>query len=139
MTQTPDLNTDEMLLALRLLRQVAEKSEMPYVHGHFLKMTVLRGDSHSTDKAKVKQPDRHCTFVNFPYFAFQVPPAIPRQQDGRLHFPLGLLQTVHFLESTRSRDSEQAICKLRRPNRFGKAIHIPQVWSIVIGSGMSSR
>ena len=72
--------------------------------------------------------------MNFPYFAFQAP-SVPGQQDARLHPSKGLLQTVHLLESTKSRDAEQAICKLGRSNRFGKFIHVPQVWSIAIGSG----
>lgn len=127
-----------MLIALRLLHQVAEKSEEPYVHGHYLKPTVIRGDCNSTGKTTAQQEDRHCTFISFPYFSFQAPFAIPVQKNTHLHPPRGLLQTVHLLESTKSRDSEQAICKLNRANRFGKFIHVPQVWSIAIGSGMFS-
>jgi hypothetical protein len=128
-----------MLIALRLLRKVAEKSEAPYIHGHYLKATVLRGDSHNNDKPEVSQSDRHCTFINFPYFSFQAPSSIPQQEATHHHLPVGLLQTVHLLESTKFRDAEQAICKLNRPNRFGKAIHVSQLWSIAIGSGLFLR
>jgi hypothetical protein len=128
-----------MLIALHLLREVAEKSEAPYIHGHYLKTTLLRGESHSNAKPEVSQPDRHCTFINFPYFSFQAPSSILQQESTHCHLPLGLLQTVHLLESTKVRDAEQAICKLNRPNRFGKVIHVSQLWSISIGSGLCLR
>ena len=124
-----------MLIAIRLLHQVAERSEGPFVHGHYLKATVIRSDCHSTGKVPVQQADLHCTFLSFPYFSFQAPSSTPLQQNLHLHPSRGLLQTVHLLESTKFRDAEQAICKLSRSNRYGKFIHVPQVWSIAIGRG----
>jgi hypothetical protein len=127
-----------LLVVIRLLHQISKKSEAPYVHGKYLEAAVLRGIYHSTENAATQDTDRHATFMNFPYFSFQSPPVIPGQQGAQLHPSRSLLQTVHLLESTKVRDAEQAICKLCQPNRFGKFIHVPQVWSIAIGSGRIS-
>ena len=100
-----------------------------------MKPIVLRGDSRSVGNQNHPQPDRHCTFINFPYFSLQTPSAPPQEKHTHLHTAPGLLQTMYLLESTKLRDEEQAICKIR-PDRYAKAsIHVPQMWSILIGSG----
>ena len=134
-----NLNSDDLLIALHLLRRVAAKAEKPYVHGRHLKPIVLRGDSRNVGDQHQSQSDRHCTFVNFPYFSLQTPSSPPQEKHSHLHTAPGLLQTMYLLESTKLRDEEQAICKLRA-DRYAKAsIHVPQIWSILIGSGKCSR
>jgi hypothetical protein len=90
-TQVSGVDDDDLVIALSLLQQVAEKAEKPYVHGHYLMPMILRGESRSIDKLKPKEPDRHSIFINFPFFSFQAPSTNPPQQKMHLHSSLGLM------------------------------------------------
>lgn len=124
------------MIALRLLRKVQENNEKQYIHGYYLEPLVIRCDGQ--DARDPKEGERHCTFLSFPYFSFQYAQSNETQGVIRPHPAKGLLQKLYYLESTKCRDAEQAINKLHQSNDR-RAVHVPEIWSIVFGSGKCIR
>lgn len=125
------LENEDIHLALQLLGKIQDNYEKEFIHGNLLEVSVLRCDGRTPKDAF---QERHCTFLSFPYFSNQAAMAAPRKHTIRPHPSNGLLQTIYPFESTRTRDSQQVINKVRAKNAK-KFIHVPQIWSIVFDSG----
>jgi hypothetical protein len=123
-----------VLLGMKLLSKVQE-SQKPFVHGSYLEPVALRCDGMADGHEEAGQ---HCTFLSFPFFSLQKPPPL---SAGRDTCPTrALLQTMYYMESTASRDSKQAVTKLLPPEsnpKDSKSVHVPQLWSMILGTGAS--
>lgn len=134
--RTEELDSDDALIAHQLLQKVqGDGGEKLLVHGYYLAPNVRRCDAHDVEKEA--KPDRTCTFVCFPYFSYQNPPPVSSNSGVHTHSARGLVQMLYYLESTKARDLEQVVRKLR-PTKGDEAIHVSQMWAIVLGSGRLS-
>ncbi|KAH8802972.1 hypothetical protein F5884DRAFT_903578 [Xylogone sp. PMI_703] len=129
---TAGLNSDDALIARQLLQKIQDEGgDKPFVHGHYLEPEVRRCDAHDVEDDT--KPHRTCTFVCFPYFSLQNSPPLSSTKITHTHAARGLLQTLYYLESTKIRDLEQVVRKLRPP-RGDETIYVSQMWAIVLGS-----
>lgn len=131
-----ELDDDDLSVAKRVLERAQSKRDGSYAIAGY----VIRGDAKyvgpRTDSASLLnrawKPDKHCIFINFPYLSLQKLPS-NLNIDPELHYARGLLQNAYRLESTRIREMEQAICM--ELNSKKRVICVPQLWTIIIGSG----
>ena len=124
----PGLEDDDLALAARLLNKVQKTCEKQFVHGRYLKPTVLVYDG--ADPEETAKDQKTATFVSLPIFTTECERHHKSTKEDELHPVRALLQSRYRLESTKGRDKEQVIRKVH----FKKAhvVHVPQIWALII-------
>lgn len=118
-----------MTLITSLFREVRQK-EKSTGNGKFLApMTFC-----VTGENPLGARDKSALFVNFPYFSIDADTAMDDVAiDPSRHYTQSLLQVIYNLESTRKRDLEQAVRKMRL-YPHDHMVHVPQLWAIILDS-----
>ena len=124
----PGLEDDELALAGRLLNKVRKTCEKQFIHGRYLKPTVLVYDG--ADPEEEFQEPKTATFISLPIFTTDVPKRHTSTKEDEGHPVRALLQSRYRLESTKSRDKGQVIRKVERHSDH--VVHVPQIWALII-------
>ena len=124
----PGLEDDDLALAARLLNKVQKTCEKQFVHGRYLKPTVLVYDG--ADPEETSKDQKTATFVSLPIFTTECPRRQTSTKEDEHHPVRALLQSRYRLESTKSRDKAQVIRKV--DSKKDHVIHVPQIWALII-------
>lgn len=118
-----------MTLISSLFREVRKK-EKSTGNGKYLPPLTFCVTAEDTLGAR----DKSVLFVNFSYFSIDADTAMDDLAiDPSRHYTQSLLQVIYNLESTRKRDLEQAVRKMRLYPR-DHMVHVPQLWAIILDS-----
>ena len=140
-------------LVPRLLTRVQIDAERPFRNGSYLIPVVRRYDGHDI---RGEEGDKPALFVNFPFFALKpVRPTFPGEHKSLKHPARTLLQWRYRLQSTETRDLDQAITHLSQEEIEGccvettrkttrpsvgsekRVLHVPQLWAVILSNGES--
>jgi len=140
-------------LVPRLLTRVQIDAERPFRNGSYLIPVVRRYDGHDI---RGEEGDKPALFVNFPFFALKpVRPTFPGERKSQKHAARTLLQWRYRLQSTETRDLDQAITHLSQEDIEGccmkttrtaprpsvgsakSVLHVPQLWAVILSNGES--
>jgi hypothetical protein len=144
-------------LVPRLLTRVQIDAERPFRNGSYLIPVVRRYDGHDI---RGEEGDKPALFVNFPFFALKpVRPTFPGEHKSLKHPARTLLQWRYRLQSTETRDLDQAITHLSQEDIEGccvettrktthmatrpsvgsekRVLHVPQLWAVILSNGES--
>ena len=124
----PGLEDDELALAARLLNKVRKTCEKQFIHGRYLKPTVLVYDG--ADPEEDSEEPKTATFISLPIFTTDIPKRHTSTKEDEGHPVRALLQSRYRLESTKNRDKGQVIRKIQRHSDH--VVHVPQVWALII-------
>ena len=124
----PGLEDDDLALAARLLNKVQRTCEKQFVHGRYLKPTVLVYDG--ADPEETAKDQKTATFISLPIFTTESERHHKSTKDHELHPVRSLLQSRYRLESTKSRDKDQVIRKIN--SKAAHVVHVPQIWALII-------
>ena len=124
----PGLEDDELALAARLLGKVRKTCEKQFIHGRYLKPTVLVYDG--ADPEEDSEEPKTATFITLPIFTIDVPKRHTSTKEDEAHPVRALLQSRYRLESTKNRDKGQVIRKIQRNSDH--VVHVPQIWALII-------
>ena len=124
----PGLEDDDLALVTRLLNKVKKTCEKQFVHGRYLKPTVLVYDG--ADPEETAKDQKTATFVSLPIFTTECERHHKSTKEDELHPVRALLQSRYRLESTKGRDKEQVIRKVH--SKKAHVVHVPQIWALII-------
>lgn len=96
-------------------------------------MKFIATDQDSPDKQRIDRCS--VSFIAFPYLSLEPLRSYKMTDQSSLHPVRSLLQFHYAFEPTASRDHYQVVYNFgRKPN----AIHVPQIWVLLINGGMWS-
>lgn len=132
--QSPRISDEMTLVVNHLMTMVREKLEKSFVHGRYMLPGALRCDGR--DASKNDKEDISAVWMCVPYFSLEAMHQHSRGEfsPSNLHPLRTLLQSCYDFESTRERDVEQHNY-LKAGREEVSAVHIPQVWCLILGSG----
>ncbi|KAE8372474.1 hypothetical protein BDV26DRAFT_98978 [Aspergillus bertholletiae] len=92
-----------------------------FIPSHYSTTMQLQGDS---EKAKVN-------FIAVPYFLVGTAFQRPKVHSSKVHWVQPLVQSAYHLDSSISRENQQAIRRLH--GNMTEFLHVPQLWILTIG------
>jgi hypothetical protein len=142
-------------LANDLLQRTFRNEEKKFAGGYYLEPAVRRYDGQIPLQ---DEPDRPCTFINFPYLCLEEPTAMTHVAEEvdplKRKFPVRSLHQVRYrLQLTRSRDLRQSITSLKAREvnsciqpasarlhdvanaKCSKIVRVHQLWCVSLGGG----
>jgi len=133
-SRVPELQDDEIALALRMLKNVQLTNGKPFVRGRYGKYLIPLAVRYNGDDPDLKPGEmpRYAIFFSLPYFDLK--PLLklkPVPKDTAIYPTRTLLQSHHRLASTEERDKKQAFRKLGQ-SKNEHVLYLPQLWCLVI-------
>jgi hypothetical protein len=142
-------------LAKGLLQRTFRNEEKTFAGGYYLQPAVMRYDGQIPLQ---DEPDRPCTFINFPYLCLEEPTEMARVTEEidplKRKFPVrSLLQSRYRLRLTHENDLEQSIASLKTTEvnrciqpasarldhvanaKCSKIVQVHQLWCVSLSGG----